>query len=769
MDRGAHAIFKLNQILQHLVVFILARSKWLAMLLVIMSLGATYAATKIQYRDGARDIFVSSSLEFAQYQRHVNDFPQSDTDILIFAKSHTHFNQLQLELLRDFVFNGQLIDGVDIAVSIFSQQVFDRDTGAYKTLIAEDLSSYSDIKQPMRDVRDANLKLTPLINENLNEIVILFSIEDRMSDLDNVSPLIAELEELMESTSVQGNMSLEMTGLPPMSHRIASNLASEQILVSMVGGVLGSLVTLLLFRSILIGALNGVAPTLALLFTLGSFGLLGFEMNVISNTVTILILVLAMADCVHMTHELRKNAAAGMGKHEAIGSMMRSLGPPTILTSLTTIIALASLFYSESEMIRGFSIAGIAGMLIALFSVIVIHPLVYALAWDFGPVQKAMTNKTQLQTGWAHKFGRVTKWLVVRKYAVVAGSAIVSIVLLTQFLPIQTTHQFSEYLHENDPMLVALGQAEEIVGPSQSLDIILRKNGEKTIISEKYLSTLEKIHAALETKFSDQTVVSAINLQRLIRQNNPGATISDLSNVLEQLPARGRDELVGRNGDGFKVSVMISDSPSGQTEALVTQINQSVSELDLGELKAEPVTSLAALAATQSDRMIRELTISFLIAAFACPLLIALWFRQWRYGVAAVLPNILPILVVGAWLMFSGWKLEFTSALALSIAFGVAVDDTIHVLNRLQIKRANYPRSFTVQDLPQIMRHVAPALITTTLVLSVGLIATLFSVMPTVTYFGVLCIVIFILALAADVMILLPMIAVLGLGRSRSE
>ncbi|WP_417622011.1 efflux RND transporter permease subunit [Parasphingorhabdus sp.] len=742
----------------------MSHGRWLAAVLLFICLGAVYAATQIQYRDGTRDIFVSSSQEYTQYQRHVEDFPQSDANILIVAKSPEPFDRKQLELLRGLVLDGQLIEGIEIAISIFSQQQFDPKTGEYRTLLADDLSSYPDITQPMRAAQKADPKLASLINGELNETVIIFSVEDHMTDLDVATPLLTELNDLIGKVLAEGNLSLAMTGLIPMRHHIVSQLKSEQVLFSMVGGILGSLITLLLFRSIWIGALNGIAPSLALLLTIGSFGLLGFEMNVISNTVTVLILVLTMADCIHMTHELRKNAAAGMRKREAIGSMMRAIGPPSVLTSLTTIIALASLFYSDSEMIRSFSVAGITGMLIALFSVIFIHPLVYALVWDYPPVQKALTQKSLPQMGSSSGLNRITKWLLERRYAVVTGSIILCGFLLVQFLPVQTSHKFSEYLHEQDPIVLAMLQVEAIAGPTQSVDVVLKKNGEGALVSPTFLEQLEKAHDKLETKFQDHTVVSLASVQKLLRKNNPEATVADLKKILEQLPERTRDDLTGRHEDGFKISVMIRDTPSSQTRILAAQINQELAKLNLEGLRAEAVTGLGVLAATQSDRMIRELTISFLIAAFACPLLIAVWFRQWRYGVAAVIPNILPILMVGAWLMFSGWKLQFTSALALSVAFGVAVDDTIHVLNRLQIKRANHPRSFTVQQLPQIMEHVAPALITTSVVLSVGLIATLSSAMPTVAYFGGLCILIFILALGADILILLPMIAVLGFG-----
>ena len=71
-----------------------------------------------------------------------------------------------------------------------------------------------------------------------------------------------------------------MSGLSPIRHRIVDNLAEEQILLNIVGGIFGSLVSLFLFRSFWIGALNGVAPAFALLFTLGAFGLFGINMNV---------------------------------------------------------------------------------------------------------------------------------------------------------------------------------------------------------------------------------------------------------------------------------------------------------------------------------------------------------------------------------------------------------------------------------------------------------------------------------------------------------
>lgn len=164
--------------------------------------------------------------------------------------------------------------------------------------------------------------------------------------------------------------------------------------------------------------------------------------------------------------------------------------------------------------------------------------------------------------------------------------------------------------------------------------------------------------------------------------------------------------------------------------------------------------------------MIRELVISFMLAAAFCPMLIALWYRDIRYGLAAIVPNTLPILIICAVLMLGIGHLQFTSAIAMSIAFGIATDDTVHVLNRLNVV---CQQGEDKPSLSGIIHDVGPALITTAVVLSVGLSAVLFSQLPTMRFFGLLCIAVFVLALIADLFLLPVIMAVLGLGDTNRD
>ena len=55
-------------------------------------------------------------------------------------------------------------------------------------------------------------------------------------------------------------------------------------------------------------------------------------------------------------------------------------------------------------------------------------------------------------------------------------------------------------------------------------------------------------------------------------------------------------------------------------------------------------------------------------------------FRSKRLAVLAILPNVLPLMVAGAIMGYLGIKLRPSTAMAFSIALGIAVDDTIHFL-----------------------------------------------------------------------------------------
>lgn len=739
------------------------------MLAIVISLIAIALAgmAQLSFDDGTRSIFRSANPEYAAYVAHVDEFAQSDTTAIILAESDEPFTAAQWAWQRDSIAAIQAISGVEAVFSGFGVNTFHPEAGDVSTMPAEELAGLLD---PPRDGRAGSNYAAidqPLVSEDRRSSVMVVSLSDELQDLATARPVLDRLRTVMAGGSAH-DLDVQLTGMVPIREWIIDGVTRDQIVINLVGIVLGFVISLILFRSFWIAALNGIAPALALFLSLGAFGLLGFEINVVRNALPVLILVLAMADCIHMTFEFCETYSETEDGKQAIAAMVRNIAPPCILTSLTTMIAFASLYYSDSPLIQSLSLSGVLAVAIALLVVLFVHPLIFVLALKFGPARDAFLRSRRGIIGGLPTQSLFT-WIVARPYRIAALGTATAITVLAIFLPLKTDFRFYEYVEEDAEIIGALERVEAIAGPMQSIDIPLRVAGGESGITTSALDDLRRVHAELATRFPDHPVRSAADVAEVLEAREEWPSWNNVQLALASLPAVVSDSLVSRSGDTLIIRLMTADNHAEETRALIEAADAAAASVSIQSARVEPATGLTVLAANLSDAMIRQLAISFLIAALLCPLIVGLWHRRWQYGVAAILPNLLPIVIVGAWLHWIGWNLQFTSALGLVIAFGIAVDDTVHVLNRHRIQEAAGAGKTRQTVIVGAMNRVTPALVTTTVILIAGLIASLFSTMPTARFFGEICMTVFLLALVADLIVLPAMLSILERQRSQER
>jgi predicted RND superfamily exporter protein len=131
---------------------------------------------------------------------------------------------------------------------------------------------------------------------------------------------------------------------------------------------------------------------------------------------------------------------------------------------------------------------------------------------------------------------------------------------------------------------------------------------------------------------------------------------------------------------------------------------------------------------------------------------IAVALCSWRLGIVAAIPNLLPPLLVFGLMGWCGIGLSTATTMIASVALGLVVDDTIHLLYRYrQARRTGDDPPLAITE---AVRHTGRALVSTTLILALGFWAGLVgSFKPTVS-FSFLTGLTMILALLADVLVL---------------
>ena len=170
---------------------------------------------------------------------------------------------------------------------------------------------------------------------------------------------------------------------------------------------------------------------------------------------------------------------------------------------------------------------------------------------------------------------------------------------------------------------------------------------------------------------------------------------------------------------------------------------------------------LPAIAARNSAKLIWDMNWGLIGDIFLVFLFLGVALTSVLAGVASILPSLLPIFATGALLWLTGEGLQFASIIAITVAFSLAIDSTIHFLNRFRIeedKLGGGPGTAKLA-LMRTAHHIGPAVVLTTIVLALGLGVTILSHLPSLRLFGRLTGVCLFTSLIAQLVILPATIA----------
>ena len=159
-----------------------------------------------------------------------------------------------------------------------------------------------------------------------------------------------------------------------------------------------------------------------------------------------------------------------------------------------------------------------------------------------------------------------------------------------------------------------------------------------------------------------------------------------------------------------------------------------------------------------SGQMIRGLGLALLLIGGT----MAWVFRDLRMTVISLIPNVIPLLLIAGLMGYTGIDIKVSTAIIFTISFGIAVDDTIHLLSKLKIELRKG------KTLPYAMKRTflstGKAVLVTTIMLCSGFVALIFSDFGSVFYMGLLVSSTLVLAVITD-LLLLPLLVLYGVKR----
>ena len=315
--------------------------------------------------------------------------------------------------------------------------------------------------------------------------------------------------------------------------------------------------------------------------------------------------------------------------------------------------------------------------------------------------------------------------------------------------------------------MAASGRLDAEISGSNPVEVLITFPPGMGLFTPQTLATIVDVHRVLESQPGVGNVWSLESLRRWLAEQGL-TSLGALRQYVDELPLFLVRRFVAKDENSVVVFGLVPDKSLTQLVPIVDQLDARLNAVR----KADPgygiaVTGLSVIAARNSAGMInklnRALTVEFaFIAAF-----VGLAFRSVRVGLACLMPGIFPVVAAGSLLRLFGLGLQFSGVVALTVSFGLGLSATIHFLNRMtQKRRRQEDPAIAVEQATVLM---GPALILTALVLACGLAALVFSDLPPLRLFGWLGALAMLAALAADLLILRPVVTfLLRLGRRTS-
>lgn len=520
--------------------------------------------------------------------------------------------------------------------------------------------------------------------------------------------------------------------------------------------ILLGLVIFIAFRSVRWVIISITVVQFALWTTKALLVVVRFELSMVSSMLTAIVTVIGIATVVHILIRFREHRLQGKEPQQALIETLTYLSVPIFWACVTDAVGFCSLLVTSVGPVHDFGIMMAVGALMVIVSVALIVPALVLIGQGRDDPAKAWGEDridAQLQ--------RMIDWIQHRPISISVITVVLLITALYGSTQLEVESDFTKNFRKDTPIVEAYETVENELGGAGVWDIMLPAPPTKNL-NWAYLQAVLEFEDRLREEVPELTKV--LSLADAMIASTEG-TIYDLNN----LPIESwRDKAVRTGMAVFKQkmppiynSLYASDINNSEQawfrvmlraeerqdakskKALIEKVEAIAAEFQPKSIQRQgvkpekaKVTGFFVLLTNLIDSLIRDQWTSFMVAIAGIGFTMLLAFRSPAYAAVALVPNILPVLVVTGMIGLTGTPINMGAAMIAAVSMGLSVDSSIHYIIGFQREICT---GITVQQaLSNVQRNVGRAIVFATLALIVGFsVLCISSFVPTI-YFGVL-------------------------------
>ena len=725
-----------------------------AVIVAAITVMAGLGYSRLRVDDSLSELFRTDTPEFRDYETISKRFPSSEYDVLIVVSGDKLLERKSIQALRELIINLQFVDGMAGEVSLFSAREAPEPGKVPGPVFPAKLPTGADYAKLIDQVRNNEIIKGKLLSDDGTLTLILLALDRQVVEEKGLNSVVQQIHDTAAEELKGTDLKMQLSGAPVMQLEIRNAVERDRFKYNVLGFLFGAVIAYAFFRRFSLMIIAALPPVIAIIWSLGLFGWLGFKLNLFLNVMIPLIMVLGFSDSMQLTVAMRDRLLEGDRRIKSGRYAVLVVGPACVLATATAAASFIALLFSDSALIRTFGIAGALSTVIAFIVGISLVPLLTRglIPRNAGAYAANLKRHDRAMNALKAFCGKIAEFGVRRPFLVVTLGLLVVVGFGAIYGTLPPRYRLADQVPDREQAVAASEQLDAKLTGANPLHVMIDYPKGKSLYDPDVLKVIGDVHSIVETQSGVGNVWSIETLRRWLAKTQED-TPERLKEYIDILP----DYLTKRFLDPADNSVVVTGRiPDIDVSNLLPVIEKLDGKLNVVR-DAHPdyrivITGLSAIAARNSATMIGKLNAGLTTEIVFICIFLGLAFRSIMVSIVTVLPTLFPVFTAGAVLAASGEGLQFASIVALIVAFGLSLNAAVHYLNRLRLEdRLGENPAIGVERATVL---IGPALVLTSLILAFGLGVTILSDLPSLRLFGKLSALTLVAALIGDLLLL---------------
>jgi predicted RND superfamily exporter protein len=511
------------------------------------------------------------------------------------------------------------------------------------------------------------------------------------------------------------------------------------------------------FRSIRWTLIAVLIVQWSLLVTNGLLWMLDLQLTMVSSMLTSIVTVIGVATMIHWMLGYQKCMDVGDSPIEALRNSLSNLIRPIALACVTDAIGFGALVLSAVGPVQDYGLMMALASLVVLGAILMLVPFL-ALIGTWGQKLTHLPKELEVRAALAKWLG----WVEKHRGMTIAMVIVLAIVSIIGAAQVRVETNFVKNFRSSSELVQSYHVVEEHLGGAGVWDCLLPvPNTLDMEFAESVLRFENRLRAIeVETDGEPLKLSKVLSLFDTLASVNNSPIAALLPMELRMAAMRSQmpemmDSLLmsGPNADGDRyMRIMLrsreqdaADSKNALIEKVRTATNAFVQSQEWqSHFSEQPITSTAQPANAKVtgyyilltrlvESLVSDQWLCFSAAAIAIFLMLWAAIGRWRLAAIALIPNLLPPVVVVGVLGFLGWRMNLGIAMIAAVSIGISIDSSLHYLSRYRREMHQHGKAKKALNRTHNDVGLAIGLATLALILGFGSLVTS-DFLPTVAF-----------------------------------